>query len=419
MMLLLIPLKTTSHLDLQTSLSKWVDTSHQFYSSTQIKNDIQRLHSLRSDIANVICTRTSHAYAYDNKSNNNQTLSDLMEYHACLVACTEQGFPTSGRDAKVNGTIDADLQFSWKNAFDDDEENLLSEETKSHFGYEIVCVLWNIAALLSYKAATMQDWSTKEGLSAVKKDYETAALIFRHIQEILVKADTKGNAITSDLTDASLNMCRYMCLAQGQICLYEVLKMKLDTASTAAAYRLIAQIASGIADLYDHALRSSQDSVIKFLDSSEMYGAHFKTLSMLYRARAEFLQSMVERNSDQFGMEIARLHRCREMLREANEFTRSNEMKSKNLIVGPASLGKSTLDVLQSLRESVKQRLIVITQDNKSIYHEKIPSDAMIPKIVSKDMVSNNICNDSGELIDLPKEYMPESLYRPMFDSVS
>lgn len=415
-MLLLVPLKTTAHFDLATSLSKWVDTSHPHYSSSQIKNEIQRLHSLRADITKSICTSSSHAYAYD--KNTNRTLSDLLEYHACLVSCTQRGFPTCGRDAKVNGTIDAHLQFSWRNAFDTHEESALSEETKSHFNYEIVCVLWNIAALLSYKAASKHEWTSKEGLTLVKKDYETAALIFRHIRELLEEAKTKSNSITSDLSNASLDMCQYMCLAQGQICLYEVLKQKLNTASTAAAYILISQIATGAADLYDSALRSSQDSVIKFNDSSTVYGAHFKSLSMLFKARAEYLQSMVERKSGRYGFEIARLYRCQEMIIEAITFTKSNGKQCLKMVVGPPTLGKNSLEILKSLRETVKQRLIAVTKENQNIYHEKVPNDEMLQKIVAKDMISNSICNSSGEIVDLPTEFMPQSLIRPMFASI-
>ena len=293
-MLLLIPLKTTSHLDLNTCLSKWVDTSHPRLSSSQIKTDIKRLHSLRADITKTICSNTSHAFAFD--KNNNRTLSDLMEYHACLVTCIQQGFPSSGRDAKVNGTIDAQLQFSWRNAFDTDEdESILTEETKSHFTYEKVCVLWNIAALISYKAAAKYEWTSKDELALVKKEYESIVLILQHIRKSLEKTDTKSNAITSDFTNASIDMCQYMCLAQGQICLYEVMKQKLSSSPTTAVYKLIAQIASGTADLYDRALVSSQDSTIKFSESSAVYGAHFKSLSMLFKARAEYLQSMVDR----------------------------------------------------------------------------------------------------------------------------
>ena len=150
-MLLLIPLKTSDAYDLTASLSKWVDTSHPRYSSPQIITDIKRLHSLRADITNSICTATSHSFAYD--KNNNRTLQDLMEYHACLMTCIDKGFPTCGRDAKVNGTVDANLQFAWKNAFDDHEEDSLTEETKSHFSYETACVLWNIAALVASNKA--------------------------------------------------------------------------------------------------------------------------------------------------------------------------------------------------------------------------------------------------------------------------
>ncbi len=292
---------------------------------------------------------------------------------------------------------------------DKHEESALTEETKSHFNYEIACVLWNIAALKSYTASSVHDWSSKEGLTLVKKDYQMSALIFKHIREVLEEASTKSNAITSDLTDASLDMCKYLCLAQGQVCLYEVLKQKLNASSSTGAYTLIAQIAIGTADLYDKALKASQETIIKFNESSKIYGAHFKSLSMLFKARAEYLQSIVERKSGEHGVEITRLKRCQEMTREAIDFTKSNGKQSAKIVVGPSSLGKSALDTLKSLRVTIKQRLNDVVKENATIYHEKIPDDAMLQKIEGKDMISASI------LGGLPDEFL--SLVRPMFAS--
>ena len=298
---------------------------------------------------------------------------------------------------------------------DPKEENAaLGEETKSHFNYEIACVLWNIAALKSYTAASVHDWSSKEGLTLVKKDYEVAALIFSHIKKVLKTANTKSNAITNDLTDASLDMCHYMCLAQGQVCLYEVLKQKLTVAtSSAGAYTLIAQIAISAADFYDKALQSSQDTLIKFNESSQLYGAHFKSLSMLFKARAEYLQSMALRKNGEHGMEIARLKKCRDMTREAIDFTKSNGKQSLKIVVGPSSLGKTTLDMLKTLKITTKHRLSEVVKENASIYHEKMPEDGMVPKIDAKDMMSVAIAGGG-----LPEDFLPQNLTRPMFASV-
>jgi len=410
-MLLLIPLKTTAQIDLKTSLSKWVDTSHPHYNSSQLTSEIKRLHALRADVTRSICTDSSYSYTY-----NNHALKDLMEYHACLLECTNRGFPTCGRDAKVNGTLDANLQFSWRNAFDQHEENTLSDATKSHFNYEIACVLWNIASMMMYRAASVHTWNSKEDLALVKSDYVNSALIFEHIKSILKKANTKPNAITNDLTTPSLDMCQYLCLAQGQVTLYEALKMKLNTDQSVATYTLISQIAAGAADLYDKALISSQESIIKVNPSSKAYGAHFKSLSMLFKARAEYLQSMVDRKKGNYGNEIFRLIRCENMIDEGYDFTKSNGKQSIHMMAGPASLGKNALEVFKTLKRTTKQRLSSVKKENQKIYHEKIPDDC--DKIAGKNMMSKNIRDDEGELVALPKEFLPESLSRPMFASI-
>jgi len=125
-------------------------------------------------------------------------------------------------------------------------------------------------------------------------------------------------------------------------------------------------------------------------------------------ARAEFLQSQVERRENNYGNEIARLERAVKMSREGAEF-----MKSKGfvkLIDGPESLGK-TPSCLQSLLVNAKQRRRVIVDENNSIYHEQVPDSNKMTKIQGKDMMEFNGEKDC----ELPVEFMPLGLQRPMF----
>lgn len=56
-----------------------------------------------------------------------------------------------------------------------------------------------------------------------------------------------------------------------------------------------------------------------------------------------------------------------------------------------------------------------MSKENDTIYHEKVPSDDNLQKIVGKDMISSNVMKSSGDPVDLPVEYLPQSLARPMF----
>lgn len=283
-MLLILPLKATTRINLLNALSKWVDNSHPHYKADQLSLDLKRIHSIRSDLSSSLASYNSHSYALKNNA-----LEDLIEYHACLVECINHGFPSDSRDADVNGTMDANLHFAWKNAFEEhdgrnEEEGQCSPRGTTHFTFERACVLWNIAALYTYEAAAKEDWGSKEGRMNIKQKYALAARILRHIQD-LTKNEKEAD-LMPDLYQDSLEMCQRMCLMQGQMAAYEALKVKLsEPTATTSTYTLLAKISSQVANHADKALQASQGLSIKDKTSSKVWGSHFKVLSMLFRGK--------------------------------------------------------------------------------------------------------------------------------------
>ncbi len=412
-MLLTIPLKSTKRTDILTPLSKWVESSHPQYKAEQLITDLKRLNSIRADLSDSIASSSCHSYAISNNA-----LPDLMEYHACLVECINHGFPSCARDADVNGTMDANLHFNWKNSFSDLDKSegdsavaAIKQQCTTHFTWERTNVLWNIAALYTYKAMKEADWTTKDGRTTIHKSYSVAAHILRHIKHLL--KNTKEPDRMPDLYDDTLDMCQHMCLAQGQITAYEALKMKLtDPNVTSSTYMLLAKVSAGVAEHANAALEASQGLSIKDRKSSKRWGCHMKIISMLYHARAEFLQSQVERRESNYGNEIARLERSIKMAREGQEF-----LKSEGFVKipdGPSSLGKIPQN-LKSLLTNAKQRKRVIEDENTRIYMDTVPDAKKLSKISGKDVMTY----DSGKDSELPPEFMPCSLVRPMFANIS
>ncbi len=405
-MLLVIPLRATKRIDITKPLTQWVETSHPQYRGAQLTTEIKRLNAIRIDLSKSLASSTGHSFCL-----KNNVMPDLFEYHACLVEFINHGFPSDARDADVNGTIDANLIFWWKSAFEaynGNDDGLCSQKGRAHFTYERSCVLWNVAALYSHQAA-QGNWTSKEGRIEVRNYYVFAARILRHIKDINKHA--KQADLDPDLYEDALEMCHQMCLAQGQIPAYEALKTKLaDPDVTTSTYTLLAKIAAGIADHADKALQASQDLSIKDEPSSRIWGGHLKVLSMLFQARAEFLQAQVERRENNYGKEIARLERCIRMAREGKEF-----MKLEGFVKitdGPNSLGKFP-NSLQSLTVNAKQRWKVIVEENNSIYHDQVPDSEKMEKIQGRNMMEYD-----EKDTDLPAELLPQSLARPMFANI-
>lgn len=331
-----------------------------------------------------------------------------------MVECINHGFPSDARDADVNGTMDANLHFYWKNAFqeydgNDKHDSQCSHKGTTHFTYERTCVLYNIAALYTYMACSKEDWTLKDGRMNVKNHYVLAAKILRHIQDLTKKE--KEADLMPDMYQDSLQMCLEVCLLQGQMAVYEALKVKLgEPAASSSTYTLLAKIAEGVAQHADMALVASQSLALRDQKSSKIWGGHLKVMSMLFHARAEFLQSQVERRENNIGKEIARLERAVKMTREGVEFMKSEGFVK--LMDGPESLGKIPTN-LQSLLVNAKQRKKVVVEENNSIYHEKVPDANGMDKIQGKDMMEFDAVKDC----ELPVEFMPVGLERPMFTS--
>jgi hypothetical protein len=329
------------------------------------------------------------------------------------MECLNHGFPGEARDADVNGLLDAGVHFEWSDAFqayDDDIESHdinVSPKSVCHLNYERVCVLWNIAALMTYQAASEQSWSTKESRTIVIQLYQTSARILRYIQYIVKDLNIHEREWTLDLCQDSLEMCQEICLVQGQICAYVALKEKIHSQAPSSTFTLLSKIAAGVAMHADEGLLASQASSIKNTRGSIVLGGHLKLVSMLFHARSEFLVAQVEKQSGRYGIEIARLERTVNMAKEGIEFLRSKAFVQAGK-EGPTMLG-SLPSSIESLLSNAKSRLVQISEENSRVYFERVP--VIMEKIAAKDVMEYDVKDDSV----LPVEFTPVGLERPMF----
>jgi hypothetical protein len=100
------------------------------------------------------------------------------------------------------------------------------------------------------------------------------------------------------------------------------------------------------------------------------------------------------------------------MAREGIEFSKTEGFVK--LVDGPSLLGKIP-ENLQSLLVNAKQRRKKSVEENNSIYHEQVPLSTSMTKIEGMDTMEYNGEKDC----DLPLEFMPDGLKRPMFAGIS
>ena len=395
-MFLILPIKTSKRYDIASPLGAWVEQCHPLFTADQVKDDLVRLSSLRNDLTGgSICTAYSHSSAIGNHG-----LEDCMQYHACLLEAENRGFPLLD-DAAVGAT---ELKLSWACAFSEEEPII-----RSNIRYERACVLYNVAALKSHLAAS-EDLATKEGRSRAKLMFGQTASTLAHLRTELMAGSSKDPAPSADLSEPTLLMCEHIQLAQGQVCVYEA-----ATSRSSTIHGLLAKIAMAASQLYGEALSYSQDAMVKsrLPNTSKAWGAHLKTMSINFRARAEWHQSNVEKIEYKYGLEIARLQFACSCCDEALKYQSETAIwASQTGAIRTAGGGVALSRNIKQLRSAISSRKSQAEQDNKDVFREIIPAEKDLEKIAGASMMTADKLPPLADGLD-PK-FLERSIFPPV-----
>ena len=124
------------------------------------------------------------------------------------------------------------LGFKWADAFEPDEQTVVHD-----WSFERACVLFNVAACLSY-LATHCDRQTPDGLKQACALYQQAAGALVAVSAMVKDA---GWAASADLSSDTLLALETLMLAQAQKCFFE--KAEIDGMSTKVLVVLTAECA--------------------------------------------------------------------------------------------------------------------------------------------------------------------------------
>lgn len=146
--MLVLPLKPCVRYDLATALATWLDDpSAQVafvptnplqlvvpkpeFSSSQCRDDLTRLQSLRNCLCDVLIKPNSHKHALEERG-----YEDCLEYHAVLLEHERRGFPTL--DDEFNG-----VRIQWKSALNPESK----AERHGSLVWERACIIYSTLAL--------------------------------------------------------------------------------------------------------------------------------------------------------------------------------------------------------------------------------------------------------------------------------
>lgn len=369
--MLILPLKAAVRYDLSTALAQWLDDASQQVSfqpmnplqfilpkpdfgSAAVREELMRLQSLRNCLTDCLLKAGSHKAALDDNA-----LPDGHEYHAVLLEFEKRGFPVTDDETTP-------LQLTWKGAFSP------QKETHATLIWDRACIAFNIAALLTQKAADCSVTDREECKQAVGYCQQAASVLM-----ILRELCQSQVFSTVDLSSSMLLFWETMLLAEAQTFIYRMASLAA-TGTTGGGggdagkqHGTLAVLSQSVKKLFAEALTTAQEPRLQSETpkQSAEWGAYCKSASMLAAAKADYHQSVVYRvgeTSPQWGKEIAQLRDCEQKLKQCRDFIKTLD--------GPAAAAASyTKRECLAILPVVTDRLHEADADNYRTYHDEIP----------------------------------------------
>ena len=409
------------------------------YSSVEVSSELKRLAALRNclsesllDVAHSGSLNSSKTDATTSSSgdeillseNHMISLKDSREYHATLLEFEKQGFPSDILNEDENNGI----CLTWRGAY-----NLMppksQQETHYTLSWDRACTMWNIASL-ELQLASIQNLQSKEGCKISISNCQSSATILNMLRDLI--SSTTGYDDTTystvDLSKSMLNFWECMCLVQGQVCIYKMANLS-DDSSPPRQHTTLAYLCNGCVSLYNDGLKYSQDPrlVSELPKESKLWSIHCKIHSMIYTTRTQFHLAIHNRLNQEYGIELARLKKCLQYMKECIDFIKSNSSNSgsggtsdgstSSSSSTTTSISKMLLSECETLHRLIHNRLHKANDDNLNIYQEKIPLSLPEDDVVagsgenSGESTNNNI--PCKILMKRNQQVLPEPMLYP------
>jgi programmed cell death 6-interacting protein len=234
------------------------------------------------------------------------------------------------------------VNFNWKDAFD------ARKQVNSQSGHwELACVLYNLAAIKTAVASTMNQSDADQQKAAVQL-LTSAAGIADHLAATTVKI-MHQERLTKDLQPTSLRAMSTVCVAQAQ----EMIILKAASAKAEMQGKLAQQAATLFADAIAQ-LKSAPAAPAHAIDVCN-------AKRLYYEARAQWKYAVFNQEKEEHGVATARyklaLAKAKEAKKAAGKFKNSGIDLCANRLIA-----------------EVEKLVETCEKDNNWIYHQKVPS---------------------------------------------
>ena len=340
-----LPLKATENTNITDGLYRFVKMAYSVEQAEEHREVYNEISALRNKVRAV-----KHK-----EEDASESVKLLLRYYRLLCAMRIR-FGTVVEDAEEWAP------FTWKDAFKPSEKT-----SRPELNFEIACVLFNLAAALSY-AASLENRATTSGLRAACASFQSAAGALEALAALLPLGDEheRGAEVTTDLHPRAVRAWRDLMLAQAQQCFY--LKAVLDQVKPSVVAKLAAQVST----FYEEATASLQHAELR--QKLTTWVATFEGQATLFRGWAQYHAAAEHANAHEYGSQVCRLSRATAILTAL--------VKSANR-QGPPPV----LLAQAEAHEAIAKATAKAARENEQVYNERIPSIEALPPVEPKAIV--------------------------------
>ncbi|KAH8821259.1 BRO1-like domain-containing protein [Xylogone sp. PMI_703] len=358
--ILSLPFRKTSHVSLATAIKQYISGKYDQHPD-MFKQDLEVIDALRRDAINVVEAHVSG-------------IKKIAAYAGQLTWMSAK-FP-----------IDIGVNFTWYPALGYNTERPISQ---NNLKFEIANVIFNLAALYSQLAVSMNR-STTEGLKAAVNYFCASAGVISHLKSAIIPE--LRTAPPEDMDVATLESVEQLMLAQAQECFWQ--KAVMDRYKDAS----IAKLAAKVSDYYIE----SADWGVKSEAISSTWIHHCTAKHNHFAAAAQYRQSLDCLEKRKYGEEVARLK---------DSLLCVNEALQESGYIHPEVLAD-----LKGLKSKVQEDLKRAEKDNDIIYLQPVPPKSELKKLDRANMAVARVpkeVSEPAEFIGSGKDFGP-----PLFEKL-
>ncbi|EKM58371.1 uncharacterized protein PHACADRAFT_159473 [Phanerochaete carnosa HHB-10118-sp] len=357
--LLEIPFKRTHNVPIRQTVREYILANHSDVHPDAFKWDINQWGTLRKQAVD----RTVHV----------DHVKVSLGYHAQLVFILTK-LP-----------VDIGLDIPYTPLFSPDGPPI----TLRNLAYERAAVLFNLAALYS-QLAHREDRSTADGLKRTVAYFQSAAGTLSHLSTSAaqkLEASVADNETILEFSAPFLSALENLMLAQAQEGVWQ--RAVIDNLKNG----VIAKLAAKAASFYRSTLqtiREASPAVMHLFPASWL--AHVEIKASHFEGVSQYRKSLDDNAAGRYGEEVGRLTQALAIVKKGHDLARRSDVN------------EAVRQDIKSLLNTVQTTLRTSERDNDLIYHQVVPSAALLPPIAEVSMVQPII---AGTLAD-PKTAIPE-----------